>query len=410
MQHRDYALYGSGDPAAYAIADYARIVAAVRADAALAPMLTMVTPVLTFGGIAGNFDVGASRTILAVGVIVEDLNVMAAWNEYGFPGAPEIMPLTGTAPDSAVIGTGVARVLQLCAPLHVEQCPAPPARPEAVGADLPGDISALAAGDGAGPGTGAPQPPKDRAEIEVLAASANGAPNVARLKVVKAVNEGVKELDDVFVAMHLPQAQRLLFGSRAPEVTAILLQLHSTNEIPAAEARLEEVLRTTFKDQPLTVRDFRDLNPYYGQTIKLFDAIFGFIAVLIGGIVLFTVVNTMNAAVVERTVEIGTLRAIGLRRAGIRALFITEGMLLGAFGALAGIAAALLLAAIINHSGLTWTPPGRVVAVALHLRVWEARPLLLATALAIVAVSVVSAWWPARRAARQQVVEALRHV
>jgi putative ABC transport system permease protein len=152
------------------------------------------------------------------------------------------------------------------------------------------------------------------------------------------------------------------------------------------------------------------LNPYYGQTINLFVAIFGFIAVLIGGIVLFTVINTMSAAVVERTVEIGTLRAIGLRRTGVRTLFITEGVLLGSFGAAAGIAAALILAAIINRSGLTWTPPGRVVPVPLHLRVWEDGRLLVATALAIVAVSVLSAWWPARRASRLEVVEALRHV
>ena len=45
----------------------------------------------------------------------------------------------------------------------------------------------------------------------------------------------------------------------------------------------------------------------------MFAAIFGFIAVLIGAIVLFTVTNTMSMAVVERTAEIGTLRAIGLQ-------------------------------------------------------------------------------------------------
>ena len=57
---------------------------------------------------------------------------------------------------------------------------------------------------------------------------------------------------------------------------------------------------------------------------------------LIGAIVLFTVSNTMNTAVVERTVEIGTLRAIGLRRAGIRRLFVTEGALLGVVRGCAG--------------------------------------------------------------------------
>ena len=79
----------------------------------------------------------------------------------------------------------------------------------------------------------------------------------------------------------------------------------------------------------LAVRDFGTLNPFYVQSVKLFDTIFGFMFILIGGIVMFTVSNTMNTAVVERTVEIGTLRAIGLRRAGIRRLFIAEGTLIG---------------------------------------------------------------------------------
>ncbi len=65
----------------------------------------------------------------------------------------------------------------------------------------------------------------------------------------------------------------------------------------------------------------------------MFASIFGFISVLIGAIVLFTVTNTMSMAVVERTVEIGTLRAIGLRRGGIRAMFVSEGIVLGCFGA-----------------------------------------------------------------------------
>ena len=69
----------------------------------------------------------------------------------------------------------------------------------------------------------------------------------------------------------------------------------------------------------------------------MFDTIFGFMFVLIGGIVMFTVSNTMNTTVVERTIEIGTLRAIGVRRAGIRALFVTEGALLGVCGALLGV-------------------------------------------------------------------------
>jgi len=414
LQHRDYFLYGSGDPTAYGIAGYAHVIDVIRHDPVLAPLLTVATPTLDFGGIAGNFAAGASRTIFASGVVVDDQNAMQRWNDYEFPGAPEVLSLTGTAADAAVIGTGVARVLRLCGPLRVANCPEPTAVP--TGSDshadsnlhgdaLPADIRRLASRD-------APSDdgPLDGTHIELLAATTTGAPNVARLRVTKAVDLGVKEADDNFVGLHLPAAQRLLYGSAMPQVTSISLQLHHTDQIPQARQRLDELLATTLHDVPLAVYDFRALNPYYGQTVGMFKAIFGFIAVLIGAIVLFTVGNTMNAAIVERTVEIGTLRAIGLRRAGIRRLFVCEALLLGAVGALAGMLIALLVAALINHSGLTWTPPGRIDPIHLHVRVWGEWTLLSGTALGLLTVAMLSAWWPARRAARLPVVEALRHV
>ena len=109
-----------------------------------------------------------------------------------------------------------------------------------------------------------------------------------------------------------------MFGAATPQVTAIALQLHHTAQMPDARRRLEEILRTKLNGEPLAIVDYETLNPFYGQTLGMFAAIFGFISVLIGAIVLFTVTNTMGMAVVERTAEIGTLRAIGLRRSAIR--------------------------------------------------------------------------------------------
>ncbi len=152
--------------------------------------------------------------------------------------------------------------------------------------------------------------------VELLAATARGAPNVASLSVIKAESQSVKDLDDIYVALHLAQAQRLIYGGDPPQVTAIILQLHHTDQIPAARERLEQLLKTTLKGEMLETHDYETLNPYYGQTIGFFAAIFGFISILIGVIVLFTVGNTMSMAVVERTPEIGTLRAMGLHRSG----------------------------------------------------------------------------------------------
>jgi putative ABC transport system permease protein len=407
IQHKDYFLYGSGNPSAYGIPDYERIVDTVKKDPVLAPMLTVVTPKLQLSGIAGNFAAGVSKTVMASGVQVDDQNKLRAWDDYGAMSFAHPLALTGTSSDAVVIGTGVARILQLCGPLKVANCPQPAPKTEAAGPSAPDDIAALSSLD---------KPAQDQqggqkgTNIEMLAANLHGAPNVASLNVVKAENAGLKEIDDYFMMMHLPQSQRLLYGGEKPQVTAIQLQLQHTSQMPAAKARLEELLATSFKDAELEIQDFQTLAPIYGQTIQFFKSVFGFIATLIGVIVLFTVGNTMSMAVVERTVEIGTLRAVGQRRGGIRRMFVCEGMMLGVIGSILGVGIALALSWLINHSGLTWTPPGYVYSYPVKTRVWGETGLILGAVIGTVKVAAISAWWPANRASKMVIVDALRHV
>jgi putative ABC transport system permease protein len=407
IQRAGYYRFGTGDPAGYSLAHYQRILEAIRGDAGLAPMLAVATPVLHLQGIAGNVDAGVSRTALAVGVVVADQNRMRAWNDYDFPVAMPPLALTGTAPDAALIGTGLARVLQLCDALKVADCARPAASAAAPASDsaaaLPADLGALAAAEGSR------HEASGQAAVQLLAATARGAPNVADLHVVKAEEQGVKEVDDMYVGLHLAQAQRLVFGNDEPKASAIVVQLRHTDQIPAARARIERLLATQFPGEPVEVLDFAALNPFYGQALAMFGTLVGFVALLIGAIVLFTVGNTMSTAVMERTVEIGTLRAMGLRRGGIRRLFLCEGLILGVVGAVVGVVTSALLAGVINHSGLTWTPPGRS-PVPLIIRVWGEHAMIAGTMIVLMLVAMLSAWWPAGRASRMNVVDALRHV
>ena len=227
---------------------------------------------------------------------------------------------------------------------------------------------------------------------------------------VRAEFQGTKELDDVFVALHLAQAQKLIFGNEPAQVTAIAVQLRHTAQMPQAKERLLQILAVTSKVHPLDILDYETLNPFYGQTLSMFATIFGFIAVLIGSVVLFTISNTMSMTVVERTVEIGTVRAMGLRRRGIRAMFLAEAIVLGTAGSLLGVGMALASAWAINRLGLTWTPPGRVEAVALEVRLAGEHLMMLGSAVGLVIVASVSAILPAARASRMNIVDALRHV
>jgi putative ABC transport system permease protein len=403
IQRKGYYLYGSGNSAAYGIAGYEKLIATLKNDPVLKSMVLVVTPALQLGGIAGNFSAGVSRTVLVQGMVAEDQTQLRKWNDFGLPLVARPLPLNGAAADAIVIGDGVARVLQLCDELKVAECDAQTKTVDKAAKDTPADIAALSSLE-------APTVTNKGTQIEVLATNVHGAPNVGSFTVVKAEQQGVKELDDVYVAMHLPRAQRLVYGRDAPQVTAVIVQLQHTEQLEQARARVQELLAKQFPDAGLDVLDFATLNPYYNQTNRMFSALFGFVFVLIGAIVLFVVSNTMSMTIYERTVEIGTLRAMGQRRSGIEALFIIEGAVLGVIGSALGVVIALVISGLVNASGLTWMPPSRVDPVPLTVRVWGEWSMMALAFFGLTVVAALSAWLPAKGAAKRPIVDALRHV
>jgi len=406
IQHRDFYLYGSGNPIAYGIADYEKILAAIRSDEVLKKIVVVATPTLQFGGIAGNYSANVSRTVLGTGLLADDINRMRQWNDFGLRSSAPLSALAGTTDETAVVGIGVARVLQLCDALAIERCPKPEQDQVTDGNAIPDDIAQLSLQE-----TPAVTPKAAASRrIEVLVVNSRGAPNVTALNVVRAEDQGFKELDEVTLVTHLSKIQRLVYGATQPKVTSIIIQLQHSDQVAQAVERLKPILANFSPSQALAVMDFRALNPFFVQTEQMFDTIFGFVFLLIGAIVLFTVSNTMNTAIVERTVEIGTLRAIGLRRAGIRRLFVAEGMLLGVCGALLGVALALVLSGLVNQMNIPWVPPSTVEPVPLTILVAGDVRMIIGTTIGLIAIATLSAWWPAYRAAKLDVVEALRHV
>lgn len=405
-----YFLLGSGNPAAYGIDHYQEVMSLIQHDRVLGPMINVITPTQSLVGIAGNFSgsVEASKTFLGTGLIPSNRERMRQWDEHraGVRYVPD-PNMSDADPSRGIVGSGLARVLGLCGPLGLQGCPPLPAARPSPGetASAPDqELTALASRD-----LGADRQRSDqRPQIDLLAATAGGAPNVVQLSVGGAEPQGVKELDDNFVAMPLGLAQQLVYGRGEHKATGIVLQLRRSEDLPAARARLNALFKQNQLD--LEVRDFGELAPFYGQVVSMFSSIFLFIALVMGVIVLFAVINTMTMNVMERTNEIGTIRALGVRRTGIRAQFTVEGVLIGAIGATLGAALALGIAALFNSAALTWIPPGNATAVPLRLDV-AGRPLLVAGAwLGLAIVATLAALMPANRAARLPVVDALRHV
>ena len=140
----------------------------------------------------------------------------------------------------------------------------------------------------------------------------------------------------------------------------------------------------------------------------MFDMIFGFIFSIVLTVVVMSVANSMGMTVIERTREIGTLRAIGLKRGGVIRLFAVESLLLTLFGCAAGLIITVGVRYGINIAHISYTPPNSASAVPLLVDVDTGRTVF--TALMMLVVGTVAAYLPAMRAANQPVIDALGHV
>lgn len=136
--------------------------------------------------------------------------------------------------------------------------------------------------------------------------------------------------------------------------------------------------------------------------INIFLASLAGISLIVGGV---GVMNTMFTSVLERTKDIGVMKAVGAKNRHVLAIFLIESGLIGLFGGVVGTALGLGLTAIacwvINaFAGM----PGGVSFP------FVASPtVIIATLLGAFALGAVSGLWPARRGARMPVVDALRY-
>lgn len=406
-----YFTYGSGAPAEWGIPNYQSVVQLVQNDATISPLAEVATPIQSLAGIAGNFTKDTSKTFLGRGFIPSDRDRMKQWNEYG-TGSQGLRHsgMRDDDPSAGIAGVGLVTILGLCNDLRLDDCPPERKLPTAKDADgslaaPPVDIADLVRRDipGSVSTTGQAAP-----TIDLLSATTGGAPNVVSLKIGRVERQTVKELDDNFVGMNLSLAQDLVYGRGEHQATGIVVQLHRTEDLAKVRARLQSL----FADQglDLEIRDFAELTPQYNQVINLFGSIFTFITAVMAIIVMFTVSNAMGMSVVERTDEIGTTRAMGIRRSGIRRQFLLEGSLLGIVGATVGVVLAHAVGYLINHAAMTWTPPGAPAPIPLRVYMEGAWVLTAGTWAGLVVIAALAAFVPAHRGARMLVVDALRHV
>ncbi|HTY40909.1 MAG TPA: FtsX-like permease family protein [Thermoanaerobaculia bacterium] len=374
---------------------------------------------LAGGFIAQSFEGLKEGTIKSVGDLqVVDRRAVGkaeeATLEYGLPDATRARTLAAADPAvEAVLPridfVGLATTGSKSVPfLGVAVDPGPEAAatlaPELIvsGKYLTGD-----GGDGVVLGTGlaAALNVKPGQRLTMMATTPDGSLNAVDGVVEGLADVRIKELNDRYVAAGIGLVSRLLQSGNTVSKLVVFLK-PGADENRAAE-RLGKALAGG--GYTIVVRHWRELATFYEQVKMLYVGIFGFVGAVLVVIVVLSAAIVMTMAVTERTREIGTLRAIGTRPSGILKMFLAEGVVIALAGCVAGTLLALVVRAVLNASGIVLPPPpGATHGMPINVKIY---PLAYGAGLAAMLLTMgIASFFPARRASRIQIVEALAHV
>jgi putative ABC transport system permease protein len=374
---------------------------------------------LAGGFIAQSFEALREGTIRSVGQLqVIDRRAVGraeeATLEFGIPDAARARGVAAAVPGVAAVlpridFVGLATVGTRSIPfLGVGVDPEPEAAATlASGLVVAGKYLSGDGGEGIVLGTGlaAALEVKVGDRVTLLATTPDGSLNAVDGVVMGLVDVRIKELNDRYLAAGQKLVERLL-QTEATVSKLVLFLKPDADEAKSAAALEKAMVAAGF---PVTVLRWQDLAVFYGQVKLLYIGIFGFVGAVLVTIVILAAAIVMTMAVTERTREIGTLRALGTRPAGIRRLFLAEGVLIAVAGCVAGTLLALLIRAILNASGIMLPPPpGASSGTLLHVNFYALA--YVAGLLAMLATMTFAAYFPARRASRITIVDALTHV
>jgi putative ABC transport system permease protein len=191
----------------------------------------------------------------------------------------------------------------------------------------------------------------------------------------------------------------ILGGSGRPDTyNSIYVRVESIPDMTKVRKELEEM--------HLNIFSFADQLDAIRRSFLIFDAVLGAIGTIALVVAALGIVNTMVMSILERTREIGIMKAIGGSENEIKMIFFVEAGSIGAVGALLGLLLGWLVTRVANFiANSQFLPAGESPVNFFHFPVW-----LIAGAIAFsIMVSLAAGMYPAMRAARVDPVTALRH-
>ena len=235
--------------------------------------------------------------------------------------------------------------------------------------------------------------------LQIIPANESGAGPTRRLRVAGIFRSGLFEYDSTWIYVAFDTATTFAGNSHAASVMSV--QVSDADNVKQVAAAVAKTLGSGY-----TTIDWQQANQPLFTALALERRMGLFIIGLIIAIATLNITTMLILVVVERRRDIAILNALGATRTGVMLLFVIEGAVVGAIGAIAGVLLGLLACFIGNHFKLV-SLPADVYSISNVPLIARPSEMLLAALIAF-ALSVLATIYPARAASRMRPVEALR--
>lgn len=237
------------------------------------------------------------------------------------------------------------------------------------------------------------------AVFQLIPASESAGGQTRRLRVAGIFRSGLFEYDSTWIYVAFDTATALAGNDHAASVMSI--QVRDPDNVKQVVANVSNTLGSGY-----TIVDWQQANQPLFAALALERRMGLFIIGLIIAIAALNITTMLILVVVERRRDIAILNALGATRTGVMLLFVIEGAIVGAIGAMAGVVVGLIACLIGNHYKLV-SLPADVYSISNVPLITRPTEMLLAALIAF-ALSVLATIYPARAASRMRPVEALR--